>query len=69
MLMIQGSERTDPRNHCSIGYHPCHKNDLTMKAYPYKHNQEYKQEQEERNQNNIDHEVGSHKPMNNDIVR
>jgi hypothetical protein len=40
-----------------------------MKAYPGKRNQEHKQEQKERNQNCIDHEVGSHKPMNDDIVR
>jgi hypothetical protein len=38
-----------------------------MKAYPYKCNQEHKQEYEEHNQNCIDHEVGSHKPMNGDI--
>jgi hypothetical protein len=40
-----------------------------MKAYPCKRNQEHKQEQIEHNQNCIDHEVGSHKPMNDDIVR
>jgi hypothetical protein len=40
-----------------------------MKAYPCKRNQEHKQEQEERNQNCIDHEVGSHKQMNDDTVR
>jgi hypothetical protein len=33
-------------HHCSVGYHPCHMNDLTMKAYPCKRNQEHKQEQE-----------------------
>jgi hypothetical protein len=33
-----------------------------------KRNQEQKQEQEEHNQNCIDHEVRSHKPMNDDIV-
>jgi hypothetical protein len=32
--------------------------DLTTKAYPCKRNQERNQEQEERNQNCIDHEVG-----------
>jgi hypothetical protein len=37
-----------------------------MKAYTCKHNQEHKQEHEEHNQNCIDHEVGSHKPMNGD---
>lgn len=40
-----------------------------MKAYPCKRNQEHKQEQEERNQNCIDHEVGSHKQMNDVTVR
>jgi hypothetical protein len=44
-------------------------NDLATKAYPYKCNQEHKQEQEEHNQNCIDHEMGSHKPMNGDTVR
>jgi hypothetical protein len=40
-----------------------------MKAYPCKRNQEHKQEQEEHNQNCIDHEVGSHKPMNSNTVQ
>jgi hypothetical protein len=31
-------------HHCFVGYHPCHMNDLSMKAYPCKHNQEHKQE-------------------------
>jgi hypothetical protein len=39
----------DPRNHYTT----------STKAYPYKRNQEHKQEQEERNQNYIDHELGS----------
>jgi hypothetical protein len=30
-------------HHCSVGYYPCHTDDLAMKAYPYKHNQEHKQ--------------------------
>jgi hypothetical protein len=34
-----------------------------MKAYPCKRNQEHKQEQEECNQNCVDYEMGSHKPM------
>ena len=38
-----------------------------MKAYPCKRNQEHKQEHEVRNQNCIDHEVGSHKPMNGEM--
>jgi hypothetical protein len=33
-------------HHCSVDYHPCHINDLAMKAYPCKRNQEHKQEQE-----------------------
>jgi hypothetical protein len=37
--------------------------DLTTKAYPCKHNQEHKQEQEERNQNYVDYDIRSHKPM------
>jgi hypothetical protein len=31
-------------HHCSVGYHPCHTNDLATKAYPRKCNQEHKQE-------------------------
>jgi hypothetical protein len=56
-------------HHYSVGYHPWHTSDHATKAYPAKRNQEHKQEQEERNQNCIDHEVGSHKPMNDDTVR
>jgi hypothetical protein len=40
-----------------------------MKSYPCKRNQEHKQEQKRRNQTSIDHEVGSHKLMNNDTVQ
>jgi hypothetical protein len=29
-------------DHCSIGYHPYHTNDLATKAYPWKRNQEHK---------------------------
>jgi hypothetical protein len=36
-------------------------------AYPCKRNQEYKQEQVERNQNCVDYELGSHKPMNDEL--
>jgi hypothetical protein len=43
--------------------------DLATKDYPCKRNQEHKQEQKERNQNCNDHEVGFHKPMNDDTVR
>jgi hypothetical protein len=53
-------------HHCSIGYHPCHINDLTTKAYPCKRNQKHKQEQEMQS-NRLDSEVESHKPMNGDI--
>jgi hypothetical protein len=69
--MIQGTEQTNPYNHytSSIGYHPCHTSDLTTKDYPYKRNQEHKQEQEEHNQNCTDYELGSHKPMNDDTIR
>jgi hypothetical protein len=54
-------------HHCSVGYHPCHMNDLAMKAYPYKRNQEHKQEQEMQS-SRLDYEMGSHKPMNGDPV-
>jgi hypothetical protein len=54
-------------HHCSIGYHPCHTNDLAMKAYPCKRNQEHKQEQEMQS-NKLGYVVGSHKPMNDDTV-
>jgi hypothetical protein len=43
--------------------------DLTTKAYPCKRNTEHKQEQEEHNQNYVDHEVGLHKPMNDDTIQ
>jgi hypothetical protein len=38
-----------------------------MKDYPCKRNQEHKQEQVERNQNCVDYELGSHKPMNDEL--
>jgi hypothetical protein len=69
--MTQGSERMDPHNH----YTNAHwlslvtQSDISTKVYPCKRYQEHKQEQEECNQNCIDYEVGSHKPMNNDTVR
>jgi hypothetical protein len=53
--------------HCSIAYHTCHMNDLAMKAYPCKRNQEHKQEQEMQS-NKLDYEMGSHKPTNSDTV-
>jgi hypothetical protein len=31
-------------HHCSVGYHPCHTDDLATKTSPYKRNQEHKQE-------------------------
>jgi hypothetical protein len=43
-------------------------NDLTTKAYPCKHNQEHKQEQEMQ-LNRLDYKMESYKPMNGDIVR
>jgi hypothetical protein len=54
-------------HHCSVGYHPCHTNDLATKAYPCKRNQKHKQEQEMQS-NRLDYEMGSHKPMNGDTV-
>jgi hypothetical protein len=42
-------------------------NDLTMKAYLCKRNQEHKQEQEMRS-NRLDYEVESHKPTNGDTI-
>jgi hypothetical protein len=39
-----------------------------MKAYPCKRNQEHKQVHVEHNQNIVDYELGSHKPMNDYIV-
>jgi hypothetical protein len=54
--------------HCSVGYHPCHTNDLTKKAYPCKHNQKHNQEQEMQS-DKLGYEMGSHKPMNGDTVR
>jgi hypothetical protein len=55
-------------HHCSVGYHPYHTDDLTMKVYPYKRNQEHKQEQEMQS-NKFDYEMRFHKPMNGDTVR
>jgi hypothetical protein len=54
--------------HCSVGYHPCHTNDLATKAYPCKHNQEHKQEQEMQS-NRLDYKVKSHKLKNGDTVQ
>jgi hypothetical protein len=41
--------------------------DLATKTYPCKRNQEHKQEQVEHNQNCVDYELGSHKPMNDEL--
>ena len=41
--------------------------DLAMKAYPCKRNQEDKQEQVDRNQNCVDHEMEFYKPMNGEL--
>jgi hypothetical protein len=42
-------------------------NDLAMKAYPCKRNQEHKQEQKMQS-NKLDYKMGSHEPTNGDIV-
>jgi hypothetical protein len=70
-LIIQGSERTDPRNHYTTAPLVITRDTrvTSKKTYSCKRNQGHKQKQEEHNQNCIDHEVGSHKPMNDDIVR
>jgi hypothetical protein len=63
------SERSSQSlHHCSVSYHPWHTSDLTTDAYPCNRNQEHKKELEEHNQNCVDYEVGSHKPMNNDTI-
>jgi hypothetical protein len=62
---VNGSSQS--LHHDSIGYHSLHTSDLTTKACPCKHNQEHKQEQVEHNQNCVDYELGSHKPMNNEL--
>jgi hypothetical protein len=41
--------------------------DLTIKAYPGKRNQEHKQEQEIQSKK-LGYNMGSHKPMNGDTV-
>jgi hypothetical protein len=55
-------------HHCSVGYHPCHTDDFTTKAYPCKRNQEHKQEQEMQSKK-LGYKMGSHKPMNGDTAR
>jgi hypothetical protein len=64
---LQANDSSQSLHHCSIGYHPLHKSDLATKAYPCKRNQEHKQEQVEHNQNYVDYEFGSHKPMNDEL--
>jgi hypothetical protein len=54
-------------HHGFIGYHPLHTSDLTTKAYPYKRNQEHKQEQIKHNKKCVDYDLESHKPMNNEL--
>jgi hypothetical protein len=54
--------------HCSVGYHPYHTNDLATKAYPCNCNQEHKQKQKMQS-NKLDYEMGSHKPKNGDTVQ
>jgi hypothetical protein len=67
-LRLRANDSPQSLHHCSIGYHPWHTSDLATKAYPCKLNQEHKQKQVEHNQNCVDYELGSHKPMNDDIV-
>jgi hypothetical protein len=55
-------------HYCSVGYHPCHTDDLAMKVHPCKSNQEHKQEQKMQS-NNLGYKMGSHKPMNGGTVR
>jgi hypothetical protein len=65
---LQTNRSSQSLHHCSISYHPCCKDDLATKAYPYKRNQEHKQEQVMQS-NKLDYEMGSHKLMNGDTVR
>jgi hypothetical protein len=62
MLMNQGSERTEPRNHYTTA--PLV---ITHVTYPYKRNQEHKQEQEMQS-NKHGYKMGSHKPVNGDTI-
>jgi hypothetical protein len=64
---LQMKRTSQSLHYYSIGYHPCHTNDLATKAYPCKRNQEHKQEQGMQS-NKLDYKMGSHKPMNGDIV-
>jgi hypothetical protein len=57
---LQTNRTPQSLHHCSVGYHPCHMNDLATKAYPCKRNLEQS--------NRLDYEMGSHKPMNGDTV-
>jgi hypothetical protein len=41
---LQTKGTSQSLHHCSVGYHPCHTDDLTTKAYSCKRNQEHKQE-------------------------
>jgi hypothetical protein len=65
---LQMNRTPQSLHHCFVGYYPCHMNDLATKAYPCKHNQEHKQEQEMQS-NRLDNKVESHKPVNGDTVR
>jgi hypothetical protein len=68
-LRLQANGSSQSLHHCSIGYYPWHISDLATKAYPCKLNQEHNWEQDELNQNCVDYEVGSHKPMDDDTVQ
>jgi hypothetical protein len=65
---LQTNRTSQSLHHCSIGYHLCHTDDLTTKAYPCKRNHEHKQEQKMQ-PNKLSYEMGSHKPMNGDTIR
>ena len=54
---LRANESSQSLHHYSVGYHPWHTSDLATKAYPYKRNQEHKQEHEECNQNYFDHDA------------
>jgi hypothetical protein len=65
--MLRTNRTSQSLQHCSVGYHPCHTDDLATKAFPYKCNQEHKKEQEMQS-NKLGYEMGSHKPMNDDTI-
>jgi hypothetical protein len=62
-LRLRTNRTSQSLHHSSVGYHPYHMNNLTMKAYPCKHKQE-----QEMQSNKLDYKMESHKPMNGDTV-